>query len=120
MSFSYSGNPDFSQLDYVRFKIGDTVQTVAILQDEEINYMITVATSASHLLAMAFRQVATHLGAKLVKRTLGPQSEDATARHKYFVQQAEYYEQFTAFSGTPPLPPYSADAVFDKGMMPNV
>lgn len=118
MSFSYSGNPDASQTDYIRFKTGDTNSSSPMLQDEEINYMVATALSPSHLLAMAYRQVATHLGAKLVKRTLGPQSEDATARHKYFVQLANAYERMASFVGSPPVPEYDSEKVFSKDMMP--
>jgi hypothetical protein len=36
MSFSYSGDPESSGLDFVRSEIGDTVESDALLQDEEI------------------------------------------------------------------------------------
>jgi hypothetical protein len=40
MSWSYSGNPSSSDLDAVRFLIGDTDTTDQLLQNEEINYLL--------------------------------------------------------------------------------
>lgn len=42
MSFTYSGNPETSTLDAVRFMIGDTNPCDPLLQDEEINYLIEI------------------------------------------------------------------------------
>lgn len=41
MSWSYSGNPGGSDLDLVRFLIGDTDTNDQQLTDEEINYLLT-------------------------------------------------------------------------------
>jgi len=121
MASSYSGNPANSDLDYIRFVIGDTDLVSPILQDAEINYIIssTAESTESNRLAVAFRAAATALGAKLVRRSLGPQSEDASKRHAYYVEMADKYEKLKQFSGTPPLPAYVADLVFDKNMMGN-
>lgn len=40
MTWSYSGDPSRSDLDEVRFLIGDTVESDPQLQDEEINYLL--------------------------------------------------------------------------------
>lgn len=119
MSFSYSGNPSRSKIDFVRFKIGDTNPLTALLQDEEINYMVENSSSDEALLAAAFRQAATTIGVHTIKRTLGPQSEDGTQRLKYFMEMADKLEKGLAYAGVPPLPDYSYDKVFDKGMMAN-
>lgn len=120
MSFSYSGDPSKSSLDKARFIVGDTVDAGHILEDAEIIYMINNCnTSNSQLLASLFRQCATVYGRRAVNRKLGPQSEDTTNRLNYFVEQALKYEKLANYSGTPPIPEYSADLVFDKGMMAN-
>lgn len=119
MAFTYSGDPSQSDLDYLRFMIGDTQAASVILQDAELEYIISVATSAAQRLALAFRAAASSLGARLVKRSLGPQSEDATKRHDYYVAQAERYEKISKYSATPPSPEYQADMVFEKNMMAN-
>ena len=118
MSFSYSGDPTASSIDKVRFAVGDTREVGHLLEDEEIDYMAATASSETALLAAAYRQVATILGARTVKRTLGPQSEDGTARLKYFQQMADKYDTLASYGGTPPLPEVE-DPIFDKHMMAN-
>ena len=41
MAFKYSGNPSESEADFVRFAIGDTNSAAPILQDAEINYIVS-------------------------------------------------------------------------------
>lgn len=119
MSFTYSGNPKASPLDQARFMLGDTNMSEPILQDEEIQYILDTSSSDAELKAKLFRQAATIFGARLVKRSLGPQSEDPTARAKYFATMADKLEKGLAYSGVPPLPEYQFDKVFEKGMMAN-
>jgi hypothetical protein len=45
MSWTYSGDPSNSNKDAIRFKIGDTLSTDPILQDEEINYLVSQTSS---------------------------------------------------------------------------
>ena len=45
MSWSYSGNPSSSQLDELRFRIGDTDSTDPQLQNEELQYIIDDLTN---------------------------------------------------------------------------
>lgn len=121
MSFTYSGNPSNSDADFIRFMIGDTNAATPILQDAEITYIInsTEGMSTSYRLAVAFRAAATALAAKLVKRSLGPQSEDATKRYEYYTRLADKYEKIGSFSGVPPLKEYASELIFDKNMMAN-
>ena len=44
MTWSYSGNPGGSDLDAVRFKIGDTDTTDQQFSDEEITYLLTTGS----------------------------------------------------------------------------
>jgi hypothetical protein len=121
MAFTYSGNPGASNLDRLRFLIGDTKEIGHILEDEELTYLIdTYTTSENALLAALYRQCANTYGAKMVKRKLGPQSEDATDRQAYFVDLANKYEKLLTYAGVPPTPDYAAEKVFDKDMMANV
>lgn len=41
MTFTYTGMPGVTDLDTVRFLVGDTVEEEPLLQDEEISYLIT-------------------------------------------------------------------------------
>lgn len=118
MSFSYSGDPTASDVDKVRFAVGDTQEIGHLLEDEEIAYMVANSKSDTSLMAAAYRQMATILGLRTVKRTLGPQSEDGTARLKYFQDMANKYDVLTSYSGAPPLPDVE-DPIFDKNMMAN-
>lgn len=120
MSFSYSGDPSSSPLDALRFILGDTKSTMAILQDEEINWIVNNYTTGTQQLAVAFRQCATIFGGRVAKRKLGPQEEDSSLRLKYFKEQADKYERMLVTAGVPPLPVYQFDKVFEKGMMGNV
>lgn len=121
MAFSYSGNPAGSDLDRLRFTIGDTKEIGHLLEDEEIQYLIdTYTTSENALLAGLYRQCANTYGSKMVKRKLGPQTEDATDRQAYFVDLASKYEKLLTYAGVPPTPAYAAEKVFDKDMMTNV
>ena len=47
MSWTYSGNPSASPLDEVRFLIGDTNSAAPELQNEEINYTLTLVNGQS-------------------------------------------------------------------------
>ena len=119
MSFSYSGDPTASDIDRIRFSVGDTKAAGHLLEDEEINYLVATTSSETALLAAVYRQLATILGARTVKRTLGPQSEDGTARLAYFKQMADKYDLLAGFGGTPPLPDLAYGPIFDKHMMAN-
>ncbi len=118
MAFTYDGTPDTSERDWLRFMIGDTNEDTAMLQDAEIVYILNNYSTKRAQLAIAYRQCANHLAAKTVKRKLGPQSEDGTERMKYYARMAKHYEN-TAYSGTPPLPSYASEKVFDKNRMAN-
>ena len=121
MAFTYSGNPSASDLDRLRFIIGDTKDVGHLLEDEEILYLVnTYTTSENALLAGLYRQCANTYGSRMVKRKLGPQSEDATDRQAYFVELADKYEKLLMYAGVPPTPAYAAEKVFDKDMMANV
>ena len=119
MTATYSGDPRTSDNDWLRFSIGDTNTTAPILQDAEIAYIVETFTSKRHQLAVAFRQCANAYAVKLVKRSLGPQSEDATKRHEYFATMANKYEKEQSYSGVPPLPDYNDEKFFEKNMMAN-
>lgn len=45
MSFSYSGDPATSDLDAVRFLIGDKVEANCLVQDQEIDYALAQESS---------------------------------------------------------------------------
>lgn len=118
MSWSYSGDPNASELDECRFLIGDTNEAAPIMQDEEIQYIIEQANGNENKIRYAlFRQAAT-IFARDIKRSLGPQSEDPTSRLKFFNEQAELYKSKMTSAGLS-LPKYNYPKVFSKGMQNN-
>jgi hypothetical protein len=60
MTWNYSGNPASSDLDEVRYLVGDTDSTDPLVQDEEINYAIGKQST----LELAAAQVLRALAAK--------------------------------------------------------
>ena len=117
MSFTYNGDPSQSDIDFLRFMIGDTNSNAPMLQDEEYRFIIGNKTNNNERIAMAFRQAANYLGARVTKRTLGPQSEDSTKRLEYFISMAAKYEKAAKYSTAPPVPDYASEKIFDKNMM---
>ena len=118
MSWSYSGNPAASKLDECRFLLGDVNEAAPIMQDEEIHYIISQAgTDENKLRYELFKQAAT-IFARDIKRSLGPQSEDPTARLSFFREQAEIYKVKLTSAGIS-LPKYAHPKVFTKGMHNN-
>jgi len=105
-------------MDELRFIIGDTNQSEPIMQDEELDYLITeYGNNRNLLLYNTFVRTAT-LFARDIKRSLGPQSEDPTERLKFFRDQANSYKSKLAITGIS-VPVYNYPKVFHKGMHSN-
>ena len=45
MAWTYTGDPSLNPKDAVRFAIGDTIKSDPLLQDEEINYVLSTNSS---------------------------------------------------------------------------
>lgn len=115
MSWSYSGDPATSIVDKYRFLIGDTDPDEPIMQNEEIEYLANQANGNDNLASyLLFTQAAT-IYARDIKRSLGPQSEDPTARLKYFSSRADEFKAKLYAAGLS-IPKYDAPKVFMKGM----
>ena len=118
MAWSYTGNPASNDIDRLRFLIGDTVESDPILQDEELQFLITEhGANEVSLRYNAFTTVAT-VFAREIKRSLGPQSEDPTERLKFFRDQAAFYRAKLTIAGVS-LPTYAYPKIFRKGMQSN-
>lgn len=117
MAWSYSGNPADSEKDALRFMLKDTVESDPLLQDEEIEFILTNYKGQNARLAVGFRQCAATLARKPIKRSLGPQSEDNSKRLQFYKDMADQYEEMLVYSGKPRDPKYQHDVVFEKGMM---
>jgi hypothetical protein len=99
MSFSYSGNPATSDVDRYRFMLGDTDANAPILQDEEIAWLIQEYGGTPRLEYELWNHMATVYARDAIKRSLGPQSEDPTARLNYFKSMADAAKAQMASAG---------------------
>lgn len=119
MSWSYSGDPASSKLDECRFLTGDTNEAYPIMQDEEIQYLISEAGSNENILRYSLFSHAATIFARDIKRSLGPQSEDPTERLKFFNEQANLYKAKMTSSSGLSLPKYAYPKIFRKGGFSN-
>lgn len=120
MSATYTADPAHNPVDRLRFELGDTDVSNPLLQNEEYQFLVdSFPDNVSKQIAAAFRAGATAIAIKATKRTLGPQSEDNSARLNYYADMASKYERMATFTATPPLPDYAAEKVFFKDMMAN-
>lgn len=117
MSWSYSGDPSSSELDMYRFQIGDTIETEPIMQNEEIQYILSTYSENNVRLYHLFSRAAM-LFARDIKKSLGPQSEDPTTRTRFFQDKAEEYGKALRKSGIS-IPTYAYPKAFRKGMQNN-
>lgn len=118
MSWSYSGDPSKNKVDEYRFLIGDTDESAPIMQDEEIQYIITTYGSNPDQAKYELFSRAATIFARDIKRSLGPQSEDPTTRLKYFNEQAASYKAKLSHAGLS-VPKYAHPKVFRRGMQNN-
>lgn len=118
MSWTYSGNPTSSTLDTARFIIGDTNSVEPVMQDEEIQFIIAEYGTNDNLLRHKLFTHAATIFAREIKRSLGPQSEDPTARLKFFTEQAALYKAKLSTAGIS-LPAYAHPKTFRRGMQNN-
>lgn len=88
MTWTYSGNPANSQLDEVRFIIGDTDTTDQLLANEEINYMIAEYGSSLRTASECARAIAAKF-ARLMSRSIGGLSADFSAKYRQYLELAE-------------------------------
>lgn len=118
MAWNYSGNPASSELDEYRFLIGDVLINEPVLQDEEIQYIISTYANKNARLSKLYESAANSFS-RDYKKSLGPQAQDPTSRLDYFNEKAKYYKTLCAASGLS-QPVYSAEKIFVKGMHDNV
>ena len=118
MSWTYSGDPSSSLLDECRFIIGDTNEAAPIMQDEEIQYIISQTGNNENKLRYELFKHAATIFSRDIKRSLGPQSEDPTSRLNFFKEQLKIYQAKLTSAGLS-LPRYEHPKVFKRGMHNN-
>lgn len=104
MGFSYSGDPSASDLDYVRFKIDDTVVALggvkpggANIEDEEINAIIAVEDTVNMAIASVFETLAA-AWARYVDTKIGSRDEKTSKVTEHYQAQAKKWREDYGFT----------------------
>lgn len=115
MTWSYSGDPATSQKDEVRFLIGDTDTKEQLLQDEEIQYLLTT----TGLVIVAAIKCCDAIIAKFSKDfdySLSSESNRVTQR---LTAYRFLRKTLRTQMGGVPSGKVSTEALFSKNMMSN-
>ena len=98
MAFTYSGDPSSSSSDFVRFLIGDTDSTDALLQDEEIAHLLAETPDVR----MAASKAALGAAAKLARRVNGATGrvrKDLAAQYEHYADLAKRLQREATMRG---------------------
>jgi hypothetical protein len=86
MSWSYSGNPGSSPKDAVRFLIQDTIPSQPQLQDEEINWMLSLYNNAPMNAAIRACETLMAKYSRMVDQAVGQVKVSFSQRMKSYEQ----------------------------------
>lgn len=92
MAWSYSGDPSSSDLDSVRFLVGDTDINDQQLQDEEINYLLAQNGNNVYLSAAAAANAIAAKFARLVDKSVGDLKLNFSQRQAAYATLAKELE----------------------------
>jgi hypothetical protein len=98
MSWTYSGNPAASDLDRLRFELGDTVAATPLLANEEINFIIAQESKWARRIARGLRSI----GHKLLQQPnfgLDRWREDRHQVAQSFLTRADELEKTGRMAG---------------------
>ena len=87
MAFTYGGDPSNSNLETVRFLIGDTDTIDQLLQDAEITYLLTIESKLYDAAATACETIAAKFARK-ADTSNGTLSEKASQRSLAYERRA--------------------------------
>lgn len=110
LQWTYSGDPGASDLDHVRFLVGDTLSSEPLLDDREVLHAISEKTN----LHMAASMLADHLAARYSRKanfTVGPVSKSMGDLADKFRQLAKDLKKDATAAAVPSFP---ATKVADK------
>jgi len=120
MAWNYSGDPAASDLDYVRYKCGDTNTLDQLLTDEEVAFEISQTDS---LLKAAYNSTRAILKvlARRVNKKIGPARLDLEKQYEHYqgVLKELQTEIIEDGQGVPTQSDDIHDPIFDVGMMDN-
>lgn len=119
MTWSYSGNPADSLKDAVRFEIGDTNPNDPLLQDEEIQYVLSQHNN--HILWSAVKccEIVMVNLAREVNSTMGRSRVEASQKFKSYELIAKKLRARLISGSAPIAGGLDTALIFSKGMMDN-
>jgi len=82
--WTYSGDPENSGLDYVRFLIGDTIESDQKLLDAEIQFVIFNSTSVEAAAATCARAIAGKFSSRVDERFESIENRFSQAASAYY------------------------------------
>lgn len=105
MAWTYSGNPALDALSEVRFLLGDTDADDPILQDEEIEYVLSIHTDPgaeahNYVAAAVCAAAAASKFAKHMNKTVGGLSLQYGQRHDQYVALSDRLQKLAKFGPT--------------------
>jgi len=100
LTWSYTGDPNGSELDQVRFEIGDTDSTDQLLQDEEIGFVVLQESNLKYSAAECCVRIAAKF-ARQAQKSVGPLSISANQKYDQYIRLGAVLR---AQGGTPPMP----------------
>jgi len=128
MSWSYGGDPSASDKDFVRFTLGDTIQTDPLLTDEEILGVLSAGVVPLDAVVSCCEALATKF-ARLCDSRLGPQSKAYAQKYEHYSKEAIKFRKRLLNSVSVPtapgivvedLPTVAKESIFSHDMMTEV
>lgn len=99
MTWSYSGDPATSDKDAVRYLIGDTDEDNPLVEDEEIDYTLSIENNVIRASAMVAESIAGKFSRK-ADRTIGDYSESFSQIHQQYLSLAEKLRRQSKFKNS--------------------
>ena len=116
MTWSYSGDPAASDLDAVRYIIGDTSEDMSLLTDEEIKYELSKNEDVNLVSLACLDKIIAAL-AKEVSYTIGPEKVTAGDKYKQYLAVRDKLQKDLLDSSAVPLAAIpDSPSCFDVGM----
>lgn len=118
MAWTYSGDPSTSDLDRLRFVVGDVDEDFQLLTDAEINFALIDSNNDINKAAIKCFRALMAKFAKEVNYGVGPERIEAEKRYQHYASMLKMFEQKLSQYGPPSGAP-DTDGVFDVGMHDN-
>jgi hypothetical protein len=119
MGWSYSGDPKESNLDAVRFLVGDTIESDQLTTDEVIEWALGTVADIYNAAALVANGIATNFARLKISVKIGPIAEDYGDRAKFYASRAQ---ALTALAGSNSamdisiVSSYSANGILNTGI----